>query len=121
MMNLMKFKDKAKYPNSYDGPQLSASAPGREAYIRYRDSFIERAAEMNIDISFIFLGKAHTQIVAGPQEGESWDVVLMIKYPSWTAFKAILEDENYKRDIQPHRIAALQEFRSFAVTAVARV
>lgn len=117
MMNLMKFKARGKYPSSYKGPQLDG-ATGRECYIKYKDMFVERATEMGVELSIVFLGKPHTQIVAGPQEGENWDVVLLVKYPSWAAFKSVLEDEKYNQEIQPHRIAALQEFRSFAVAGL---
>ncbi|KAJ9634978.1 hypothetical protein H2204_005933 [Knufia peltigerae] len=115
MMNLMKFKPHATYSADYQGPKLGA-APGREAYIQYKNMFVQRAGEMGLDVSIVFLGKAHTQIVAVPEEGESWDVVLLVKFASWAAFKSVLQDEKYNREIQPHRVAALQDFRSFSVT-----
>lgn len=115
MMNLMSFKPNAQYPANYKGPKAEGTT-GRDAYIVYKDMFNKRARELGVDLSMVFSGKAHTQIVAGPQEGESWDVVLLVKFPSWAAFKSILEDEEYIEEIQPHRVAALQEFRSFSVT-----
>lgn len=120
MMNLMKFKPRGKYPASYKGPQ-PGSITGRESYMKYKDMFIERATEMGVEISIVFLGRAHTQLAAGPQEGESWDVVLLVTFPSWAAFKSVLEDDKYKQEIQPHRLAALQEFRSFAVTGLTQI
>ncbi|KIW21529.1 hypothetical protein PV08_02109 [Exophiala spinifera] len=113
MMNLITFKPHATYSPGYQGPK---PATGREAYLIFRDMFNERVREMGLDVSVVFMGKAHTQIVAGPQEGESWDVVALAKFSSWAAFRSILEDEKYVKEIQPHRLAALQEFRSFAVT-----
>lgn len=118
MLNLMKFKPHAQYATSYKGPRPDAAKTGRETYIKYKDMFVERATEMGLEVSIVFLGTAHTQIVAGPQEGESWDIVILVKYSSWAAFKSILQDTKYNEEIQPHRVAALQEFRSLAVTEV---
>lgn len=118
MMNLMKFKPKAQYPAKYDSPS-EESLTGRDAYIMYKDKFIQRAAELSVELSFIFLGKAYTQIVAGPQEGENFDVALLVRFPSFAAFRSIVEDKEYVDKIQPHRLASLQEFRSFSVTEMA--
>lgn len=120
MMNMLKFKPHAKYASSYKAPK-SENMTGREAYIKYKDMFVERATEMGLDVSIIFLGTAHTQIVAVPEEGESWDIIIIVKYASWQAFKSVLVDKQYNEEIQPHRIAALQEFRSFAVTEVSDI
>lgn len=115
MMNMMKFKTKAQYPANFTGPKENSST-GREAYIVYKDQFMRRAAELNVELSIVFLGRAHTQLVKGPQEGENYDVTLLVRFPSFAAFRSILEDNEYIEKIQPHRIAALQEFRSFSVT-----
>ncbi|KAI1610760.1 hypothetical protein EDD37DRAFT_681479 [Exophiala viscosa] len=115
MMNMMKFKPKAQYPASYTGPKLKSST-GREAYVAYKDGFVRRATELGVDLSIVFLGEAHTQLVAGSQEGESYDVVLLVRFPSFAAFRSVLEDKEYVDEIQPHRVSALQEIRSFAVT-----
>lgn len=116
MMNLLKFKPHVEYASSFKGPRLDAGATGREAYIKYKNMFVQRATEMGIEVTMHLLGEAHTQIVAGPQEGESWDIVILAKYSSWKVFKSILQDEKYNKEIVPHRIAALEGFRSFAVT-----
>ncbi|KIW15164.1 hypothetical protein PV08_05209 [Exophiala spinifera] len=112
MMNLMRFKSHATYNADYQGPKV---ATGKEAYLTYKDKFNDRVREMGLESSIVLFGKAYTQIVAGPQEGESWDVVVLLKFSSWAAFKSVLEDEKYIKEIQPHRLAALQELRSFAV------
>ncbi|KAK5047427.1 hypothetical protein LTR84_006523 [Exophiala bonariae] len=120
MMNLMNFKPHARYASNYRGPR-SDSMTGREAYVKYKDMFVERATEMGLEVSMIFLGTAHTQIVAVPEEGESWDLIIIVKYASWQAFKSVLVDKKYNEEIQPHRIASLQEFRSFGITELSNV
>lgn len=120
MMNMLKFKSHAEYASNYKAPK-SENMTGREAYIKYKDLFVERAFEMGLEVSIIFLGTAHTQIVAVPEEGESWDVIIIVKYASWQAFKSVLVDMKYIEEIQPHRVAALQEFRSFAVTELSDI
>jgi hypothetical protein len=62
---------------------------------------------MGLESSILLFSKAYTQIVAGPQEAKSWDVVVLLKISSWAACKSILEDEKYIKEIQPHRLAAL--------------
>ncbi|KAK4941747.1 hypothetical protein LTR10_018351 [Elasticomyces elasticus] len=118
MMNLMKFKASAQCPVTYKGPRAESST-GREAYIAYKNGFVRRAAELGVDLSIVFLGEAHTQLVAGPQEGENYDLVLLVRFPSFAAFRSVLEDKEYVNEIQPHRVSALEEIRSFAVTELA--
>jgi len=118
MMNLMKFKSKPQYPASYTGPKPESST-GRQAYIAYKDGFVRRASELGVDLSIVFLGEAHTQLVAGTQESENYDVVLLVRFPSFAAFRSVLEDKEYVNEIQPHRVSAVQEIRSFAVTELA--
>ena len=115
MMNLMKYKPQARYPASYHGSKPESST-GREAYLHYKDHFLKRATELGVPAEILFLGKAHTQIAAGPQEGENFDVALLVKFKNFADFRTVLDDEQYLNEIQPHRIAALQEFRSFSVT-----
>lgn len=116
MMNMMNFKPVAQYPTYYESPK-STSPSGREAYITYRDAFAKRAAELGVTPpEVLFLGQAHTNLMAGPHEGESWDFILLVKFENFASFRSVLEDEVYLKDIRPHRVAAVQDFRSFAVT-----
>ena len=50
-----------------------------------------------------------TNVVA--PEGEKWDVVVIVKYENLEGFRKMVESEEYKRDVEPHRLAALEDFR----------
>ncbi|KAK5059834.1 hypothetical protein LTR84_009717 [Exophiala bonariae] len=118
MLNMMNFKPEAQYDNDFEG---SPSNPisGAEAYTIYRQAFGKRATELGVkNPAVLFLGKAHTNLIAGPQEGESWDFIVMVRFENFASFKMVLEDEGYIKLIQPHRLAAVREFRSFAVSEI---
>lgn len=116
MMNMMKFRPVAQYPADFKG-RPSTSLSGRQAYMIYRDAFTKRAAELGIPSAVVlFLGEAHTNITAGPHEGEAWDFILLVRFHNFAAFRSVLEDAVYINDIQPHRVAAVLDFRSFGVT-----
>jgi hypothetical protein len=116
MLNMMNFNPVAQYPANFQGLK-PVPLSGREAYITYRDAFAKRAAELGMTPpEVLFLGQAHTNLIAGPHEGESWDFLLLVKFQNFATFRSVLEDDVYLKDIQPHRVAAVQDFRSFAVT-----
>jgi len=97
MVNLLKFKDKAEYPDGSD-PDL----PGAAAYLRYGmavRAFVEKVG-----------GKAG---YAGPVTGlmlgeveELWDMVALAEYPSLAAMMAMVRDPGYQA-ISVHRTAGL--------------
>lgn len=116
MMNMVKFNPVAQYTPTFQGPR-PASNTGRDAYDLYKTAFAGRAMEMGISgIELIFVGQAHTNLVAGQHEGEAWDLVLLVKFPDFATFRSVLEDEIYKKDVEPHRLAAARDLRSFAIT-----
>lgn len=120
MMNMMNFRPTAQYDADFQGaPPTSLS--GAEAYKIYREAFGKRAYELGVkSIEVLFLGKAHTNLIAGQHEGESWDFIVMAKFDSFASFRSIVEDEIYLKNIQPHRLAAVRDFRSFAVSEIHR-
>jgi uncharacterized protein (DUF1330 family) len=97
MINLLKFKDKAEYPDGFD-----ADLPGAAAYLRYGlavRAFIEKVG-----------GKAG---YAGPVTGlmlgeveELWDMVALAEYPSLAAMMEMVRDPGYQA-ISVHRTAGL--------------
>lgn len=118
MLNMMKFNSVAQYHPDFQRNE-SSTISGAEAYTIYREKFSERAAELGIkSAEVLFLGQAHTNLMAGEHEGEAWDFIVMVKFSSFASFRSVLEDQIYIKAIQPHRIAAVREFRSFAVTEV---
>lgn len=120
MMNMIKFRPVAQYPETFkdfDSTSAQASLSGRDAYAIYRNEFGKRAVALGVPpADILFLGQAHTNIIAGLHEGEEWDVVLLVRFHNFAGFRSVLEDDVYINDIQPHRVAAVQDFRSFAVT-----
>ena len=65
-----------------------------------------------VDGTVCFAGAAQT-VVIGP-EGEQWDDVFLIQYPSRQAFFDMLSSEQY-RAIGYHRTAALDDSRLVAI------
>lgn len=114
MMNMMKFYPNAQYAPDFPG---KAQCSGREAYLIYKDAFLKRAAELGITaVEIVFLGQVHTNLALGSHQGESWDLVLLVRFQNFTAFRTVLDDDVYLTEITPHRLAAMEDFRSFAVS-----
>lgn len=97
MINLLKFKPQAEYPDGSD-----AELTGAEAYMRY-------GAAVRGHIEAVG-GKAG---YAGPVTGlllgeveELWDMVALAEYPSRAAMMAMIQDPAYQ-DIAHHRTAGL--------------
>lgn len=118
MLNMMNFRSLAQYPADFEGNK-STSLSGLDAYTIYRNEFAKTAHELSVKSpDVIFLGTAHTNLIAGLHESESWDLIVMVRFDSFASFRSVLEDAVYKKTITPHRMAATREFRSFAVTEI---
>lgn len=104
MLNLLRFQ-----PNG-----------GREAYFDdYLPAFRAIAAEQGIEgIAPVWTGNV-ASIVAGADE-EWWDTVLVVRYPSLHAFRAIAESARYRETAAPYREAALRDWRLVAQTEMVR-
>src|SRR5437764_14440584 len=77
MLNLLRFKA--------DG--------GRERYAEYARAivpFLERVGG-----SVVYLGDTGTALVSPP--GETWDAVLLVRYPSRRAFSQMVADPEYQQ------------------------
>lgn len=78
MLNLLRFRP--------DG--------GRESYAKYaaalRDTYLDKyGAEV------IYAGQGSTALVA--EDGQDWDAVLLVRYPSRTAFSQMVADPDYQQ------------------------
>jgi uncharacterized protein (DUF1330 family) len=105
MLNLLRFKERA------DGIDASDEITGAEAYGRYAaavSSYLEEAGGR------VLLAAAPQESVIGPEEGE-WDLVLVVEYPSRSAFLAMTSDPGYL-EVHAHRAAALADSRLIACT-----
>jgi uncharacterized protein (DUF1330 family) len=103
MVNLLKFKDRAVYPEDSGEPARS----GSEAYALYEKAFsvtVGTVSQANIiyngDVGLVFIGEPGT----APTD---WDRVLIVRYPSRGHFLAMMRDETYRAALV-HRYAAIE-------------
>ena len=99
MLNLVRFRERADYP---DGRQ----ATGAEAYAAYgRDSHPVYA---RLGGRIVWRGRFELMLI-GPSE-ESWDECFLAEYPSVAAFVEMIRDPVYREAVK-HRQAAVLDSR----------
>lgn len=104
MLNLIKFRDLAEYPEGH--PNHGKGLTGREAYAIYKEGFQRVVAN---DGAAMIWAPAMECVVTGP-EGE-WDEVFVMGYPDSATFMKMVRNEEYTRDVVPHRTAAVADSR----------
>lgn len=100
MLNLLRFRDVADYG---DG---RAPVSGKKAYARYSRGVLPLLLE--VGGSPLWMGRARAGVIV--PDGESWDEVLLVHYPSRHAFMRMVRSEAYQR-VMIHRTAALSDSR----------
>ena len=114
MLNMLRYKAQADYGDRADhglGP-----CTGREAYHRgYVAGFVRLAEGM--DVQPAWFGSILTGLVTPPDE--RWDEFVIVRYPSYAAFRSIVESSRYETEVAPHRIASLDDWRLIATTKLA--
>ncbi len=116
MLNLLRFRERAEYgaEHAQDAPNAKrAGGTGREAYARYSKAVIPLLWEVGGQA--LWMGKARAAVIA--EEGEAWDEVLLVHYPSRRAFVRMVRSEAYQA-ILHHRTAALADSRLIETRAV---
>lgn len=109
MVNLLRYNKRANYGAGAD----FAPCSGREAYFqRYVPAFSEVAE--GTGIKAFWVGKVLAGVVV-PAE-EQWDDVAIVAYPSFQAFRDLVESDAYKAKADPHRVAALADWRLIATS-----
>ncbi len=98
MVNLLKFKDKAVYPDKRE-----TDLTGEEAYAIYGQE-VRRHLE-KVGAKPIFSGKV-SRLMLGEVE-DLWDVVAIATYPNRKAMLDMLSDPEYIKSAQ-HRVAGLE-------------
>ena len=99
MLNLVRFRDKAAYPDGRD-------ATGAQAYAAYgRDNY---PIFSRLGGRIVWRGNFEL-ILIGPSE-EKWDECFIAQYPSVAAFVAMLRDPGYREAVK-HRQAAVLDSR----------
>lgn len=107
MLNLLKFKDQADYPEGEHEP-----CSGLEAYRRYAavaGPFVEAVGGKPL-----FMGDAKFIIIG--DEAEDWDEVLIVQYPTKQAFFDMITNAAYQATTV-HRSAALERSALIAMKA----
>ncbi len=109
MMNLLHFNKQARYDHQQTEP-----ISGRDAYYhRYLPAW-EKLASAIPGIQVVFLGAVEAGLVVGPED--VWDEVALVEYPSMKAFQSIAESKDHQAEADPHRRAALEDWRLIAMS-----
>lgn len=104
MLNLIKFRDLAEYPEGH--PNHGKGLTGREAYEIYKEGFQRVVA--NDGAAMVWEAPIEC-VVTGP--ADEWDEAFVMGYPNSALFMAMVKNEEYVRDIVPHRTAAVADSR----------
>ena len=104
MLNLIKFRDVADYPEGH--PNHGKGLTGREAYAIYLEGFQRLVAG---DGAAMVWEAQQECVVTGP--ADEWDEVFVMGYPNSGVFMAMVKNEEYVRDVVPHRSAAVADSR----------
>ena len=104
MLNLIKFRDLAEYPEGH--PNHGKGLTGREAYEIYKEGFQRVVA--NDGAAMVWEAPIEC-VVTGPTD--EWDEAFVMGYPNSALFMAMVKNEEYVRDIVPHRTAAVADSR----------
>ena len=108
MLNLVTYRDNVQYSDT-------ERCTGREAYLtRYAPAFNRAAVAAAVTgIEVVYLGAVAASIV--PPQDRQWDEIVLVRYPSFSALRKVIESPLYKSDAEPHRKAALKDWQ-FIVT-----
>ena len=98
MVNLLKFKDKAEYPDKRE-----TDLSGKEAYAIYAEEVQHHLAKVGAKSIF---GASVKRLMLGEVE-ELWDSVAIATYPNRKAMLEMISDPDYIKSAQ-HRVAGLK-------------
>ena len=99
MLNLVRLRDRAAYPDGHE-------ATGREAYQAYsRES---GPVFRRLGGRQVWIGRPELTLI-GPED-ERWDIAFIAEYPSGAAFVAMIRDPVYREAVK-HRQAAVADSR----------
>ena len=97
MVNLLKFKDRAKYPDKRE-----SNLSGKEAYAIYSKEVVGHLEKVGGKPIF---GSEVTRLMLGEVE-DLWDQVAIAMYPNRKAMLKMISDPDYIESAQ-HRVAGL--------------
>jgi uncharacterized protein (DUF1330 family) len=90
MVNLMRFHDRS----------LDGNGSGWDAYLRYSALTVPMIKARGGTL--LWTGKAKA-VALGPQDGNQWDYVALVYYPSVAAFTDMMTSADYENLSDPHR------------------
>jgi len=96
MLNLMRF-----HARSCDG-----NGSGWDAYLRYSAITVPMIKARGGTL--LWTGEAKA-VALGAHDGNDWDFVALVFYPSVAAFLNMMTSEAYERDADPHRLDGCAE------------
>lgn len=102
MLNLLRFRDRAE--------GLEETMSGRESYQRYGAEVMPHLQRVGGEP--VWMGHPFTTVIGAPDE--SWDEMILVRYPSVQAFLDMVTDEGYQA-IAKYRTAALADSRLIAM------
>jgi uncharacterized protein (DUF1330 family) len=105
MLNLIRLRDRAAYPEGH--PNHGKDISGREAYREYGRTIAPHQARLN---SRQVWAGAPQVMVTGPAT-EAWDLAFIVEYPRSQAFIDMVRDPDYRANVVPHRTAAVADSR----------
>lgn len=105
MLNMWRYRPTAVY-SSTRAHLSTAPCTGEEAMTRYRTA-LRPLLPPNATIHFS--SKVLTHVVA--PGNEDWDVVVIVHYENLEGFRKMVNCREYKEEVEPHRLAALEDFR----------
>ena len=103
MLNLLRFADRAAG---------DAGKSGADSYETYGDQMREIMSQRGIKL--LWRGRADS-VVIGDDDGDAWDMVLLVEYPSRKAFLEMATSKEYEK-VGEHRTAGLADSTLIACT-----
>jgi hypothetical protein len=96
MLNLMRFRDRS----------LDGDGSGWDAYLRYSALTVPMIKARGGTL--LWTGDAEA-VALGPQDGNQWDYLALVYYPTVTAFIDMMTSADYETRCDPHRINGCAE------------
>ena len=90
MVNLMRFRERS----------LDGAGSGWDAYLRYSALTVPMIKARGGTLLWTGDAKA---VALGRQEGNQWDYLALVYYPSVAAFVDMMTSQDYERRCDPHR------------------
>lgn len=104
MLNLVRFREQARYPE--DHPYAAETLSGAQAYERYGSE--SKPVLDRVGGSILWRGGFETVLI-GPED-ERWDAMFIARYPNSGAFLAMVTDPEYQKAVV-NRQAAVRTSR----------